>query len=118
MRINLKLKVAYSADNLPQGKVTIAPSSYSNLASDVQTGGVSVTSALEIDPGNSEGGSDATDWNVGTTYENILYTWTKPSGNWKTGSIPTEEYEWHIGGHDYEAKEIADAIFENSLTND
>ena len=36
--------------------------------------------------------------------------------NWKTGSIPTEEYEWHIGGHDYEAKEIADTIFENSLT--
>lgn len=38
--------------------------------------------------------------------------------NWKTGYIPTEEYEWHVGGEDYEAHEIASAIFENSLTND
>ena len=37
--------------------------------------------------------------------------------NWKTGYIPTEEYEWHIGGHDYEAKEIADAIFENHINS-
>jgi len=37
--------------------------------------------------------------------------------NWKTGYVPTEEYEWHIGGHDYEAKEIADAIFENHINN-
>ena len=35
--------------------------------------------------------------------------------NWKTGYIPTEEYEWHVGGHDFEAKEIADAIFENHI---
>ena len=35
--------------------------------------------------------------------------------NWKTGYIPTEEYEWHIGGDDFEAKEIADAIFENHI---
>ena len=35
--------------------------------------------------------------------------------NWKDGRIPTEEYEWHIGGQDYEAKEIADAIFENHI---
>lgn len=35
--------------------------------------------------------------------------------NWKDGRIPTEEYEWHIGGQDYEAKEIADAIFENYI---
>ena len=37
--------------------------------------------------------------------------------NWKTGYIPTEEYEWHIGGHDFEAKEIADAIFENHINS-
>ena len=37
--------------------------------------------------------------------------------NWKTGYIPTEEYEWHIGGKDYEAKEIADAIFENHINS-
>ena len=35
--------------------------------------------------------------------------------NWKTGYIPTEEYEWHVGGHDYEAHEIASAIFENHI---
>jgi len=37
--------------------------------------------------------------------------------NWKTGSIPTEEYEWHVGGNDYEAHEIASAIFENHINN-
>ena len=35
--------------------------------------------------------------------------------NWKTGYIPTEEYEWHVGGHDYDAHEIASAIFENHI---
>ena len=37
--------------------------------------------------------------------------------NWKTGYIPTEEYEWHVGGKDYEAHEIASAIFENHINN-
>ena len=23
--------------------------------------------------------------------------------NWKTGSVPTEEYEWHIGGYGFDA---------------
>jgi hypothetical protein len=27
--------------------------------------------------------------------------------NWKTGSIPTEEYDWHIGGFDYDAVNAA-----------
>jgi hypothetical protein len=27
--------------------------------------------------------------------------------NWKTGCIPTEEYEWHIGGFGYDAVEAA-----------
>ena len=27
--------------------------------------------------------------------------------NWKTGSVPTEEYEWHIGGFGYDAVEAA-----------
>ena len=27
--------------------------------------------------------------------------------NWKTGSIPTEEYEWHIGGYGYDAVDAA-----------
>ena len=30
--------------------------------------------------------------------------------NWKTGYVPTEEYEWHIGGFDMEAVDVATAI--------
>ena len=30
--------------------------------------------------------------------------------NWKTGSIPTEEYDWHIGGYGYDAVEAAYGI--------
>ena len=30
--------------------------------------------------------------------------------NWKDGYIPTEEYEWHIGGKDYDAVCIAHEI--------
>ena len=37
--------------------------------------------------------------------------------NWKTGRIPTEEYEWHVGGTDYEAHEIASEIYENHINN-
>ena len=37
--------------------------------------------------------------------------------NWKTGYIPTGEYEWHVGGHDYEAHEIASTIYENHINN-
>jgi len=27
--------------------------------------------------------------------------------NWKTGSVPTEEYNWHIGGYSFDAVEAA-----------
>lgn len=27
--------------------------------------------------------------------------------NWKTGSVPTEEYEWHIGGYGFDAVDAA-----------
>ena len=30
--------------------------------------------------------------------------------NWKTGYIPTDEYQWHIGGYSYEADCIANEI--------
>ena len=30
--------------------------------------------------------------------------------NWKDGYIPTGEYEWHIGGYDYDAVDVAEAI--------
>lgn len=100
---NIKIKVAYIEGDLESGKVTIAPNTYTNLAADVQTTYASVdgdgnpvtldvelTSALVIDDGNAEGGIDNTDWNVGTSYENILHTWTKPAGDWKTGAIVIE----------------------------
>jgi len=27
--------------------------------------------------------------------------------NWKTGSVPTEEYNWHIGGYGFDAVDAA-----------
>ena len=36
--------------------------------------------------------------------------------NWKTGCIPTEEYEWHIGGNSYEAIDIAETILTDGLS--
>ena len=27
--------------------------------------------------------------------------------NWKTGSVPTEEYDWHIGGYGFDAVDAA-----------
>ena len=30
--------------------------------------------------------------------------------SWKTGCIPTQKYEWHIGGHNFESWSIADDI--------
>ena len=36
--------------------------------------------------------------------------------NWKTGYIPTEEYDWHIGGKSYEAVDIATTILKDNLS--
>ena len=30
--------------------------------------------------------------------------------NWKDGRIPTEEYEWHIGGYGFDAVDAATEI--------
>tara|TARA_A100001011_G_scaffold126415_1_gene133302 strand:- start:566 stop:934 length:369 start_codon:yes stop_codon:yes gene_type:complete len=35
--------------------------------------------------------------------------------NWKTGSVPTDEYEWHIGGHNYEATDAIQYIISNNI---
>ena len=35
--------------------------------------------------------------------------------NWKTGSVPYDEYGWHIGGDSYESVELIDAIIENDI---
>ena len=37
--------------------------------------------------------------------------------NWKTGgSTPTDEYQWHVGGHDYEASvDFVDAIIKGKI---
>ena len=32
--------------------------------------------------------------------------------NWKDGYIPTDEYEWHIGGFDYEAVECVEKVLD------
>ena len=34
--------------------------------------------------------------------------------NWKDGFIPTDEYEWHIGGFDYNAYCVATDILDNA----
>ena len=36
--------------------------------------------------------------------------------NWKLGYIPTEEYDWHIGGKSYEAVDIATTILKDNLS--
>ena len=35
--------------------------------------------------------------------------------NWKTGSVPYDEYGWHIGGDSYESVELIDAIIKNDI---
>ena len=35
--------------------------------------------------------------------------------NWKTGYTPIGEYNWHIGGHGYEAVELVTAILEGKV---
>jgi hypothetical protein len=32
------------------------------------------------------------------------------------GYIPTEEYDWHIGGNDFGAVEIAETILKDNLS--
>ena len=34
--------------------------------------------------------------------------------NWKTGNVPVEEYDWHIGGYDNYASIIASQIINGS----
>ena len=34
--------------------------------------------------------------------------------NWKDGYIPTEEYEWHIGGFDHEAVECVEKVLDST----
>ena len=38
--------------------------------------------------------------------------------NWKTGSTPTEEYEWHVGGTCYEAVEFIEEILNGQVQPD
>lgn len=38
--------------------------------------------------------------------------------NWKTGYVPTEEYDWHIGGNDWDAVELVEQILEGSVEPD
>lgn len=36
--------------------------------------------------------------------------------NWKDGCIPLNECEWHIGGFEYSAVEVVDAIMSGKIT--
>ena len=50
-------------------------------------------------------------------YEKVNAEWTvqaKDKDNWKMGYIPTEEYDWHIGGYDYNALSVATDILDNA----
>ena len=33
--------------------------------------------------------------------------------NWKMGYIPTDKYEWHIGGFDFEAVDLVQKVLDN-----
>ena len=33
--------------------------------------------------------------------------------NWKVGYIPTDEYEWHIGGFDFESVELVQGVLDS-----
>ena len=52
------------------------------------------------------------EWNVDAKIEDQDDFFYKPFSVycWKVGSIPTDKYDWHIGGDDYEAVEIAEKI--------
>tara|TARA_B100001287_G_C22488665_1_gene437920 strand:- start:358 stop:684 length:327 start_codon:yes stop_codon:yes gene_type:complete len=33
--------------------------------------------------------------------------------NWKVGYIPTDEYEWHIGGFDFESVDLVQGVLDS-----
>lgn len=60
----------------------------------------------------------------GDPYEKVNAEWTVEAEtdegdyvkfsiyNWKTGSVPTEPYSWHIGGYNFDAVEAATALID------
>lgn len=54
----------------------------------------------------------ACEWTIDAKVEDEDDFYYKPLSVycWKTGRIPTEQYDWHIGGNDYQAVEIAEKI--------
>ena len=50
-------------------------------------------------------------WSVNAKDENNT---TFTIYNWKDGYVPTEEYEWHIGGFDFNAYCVATDILDNA----
>ena len=55
--------------------------------------------ALEFDVPTEDG--DDFDTHIVTIY------------NWKMGYIPTDKYEWHIGGFDFEAVDLVQKVLDN-----
>ena len=35
--------------------------------------------------------------------------------NWKTGGVPLDEYDWHIGGENYDVVEMIQTILDNNI---
>jgi hypothetical protein len=62
-----------------------------------------------------------TKWYDANTVDEIDYDdWeyeTVTIYNWKDGRIPTEDYQWHVGGTSYNATEVVDMIVDNFNRN-
>ena len=33
--------------------------------------------------------------------------------NWKVGYIPTDEYEWHVGGFDFDSVDLVQGVLDS-----
>ena len=64
-------------------------------------------SKLDWSDANNIDEIDYDDWN----YETVTIY------NWKDGRIPTEPYQWHVGGTSYNATEVIDMIVDNFNRN-
>ena len=50
-------------------------------------------------------GDDEDDWGY---HDVTIY-------NWNTGSVPTDEYSWHVGGRSFWAQDYVEQILNNNL---
>lgn len=50
-------------------------------------------------------------WDEGETIREVFTIY-----DWKTTGVPTDKYEWHIGGNSYDSVAIATKIFNDKLS--